>query len=193
MLKREPFNSLAYRELKDRKDVNSDSLVALIRERKNSDALLPLLLLRRFDERTYAQLPVDLRANVLTDALQQSKTSIPGDCRTFIWRKHQRRYWNLVRAPFRPSNECFRKHARPRLSEVRKEWKFTLVFRLLKKERSEQFVQFGNIDIRMVASETVAFISAARFVGLMQRCDIGTGQPLTIRFKIPVGEPGFNR
>lgn len=73
VLKREPFNSLAYRELKDRKDVNSDSLVALIRERKNSDALLPLLLLRRLDERTYAQLPVDLRANVLTDALQQSK------------------------------------------------------------------------------------------------------------------------
>jgi len=73
VLKREPFNSLAYRELKGRKDVNSDSLVALIRERKNSDALLPLLLLRRLDERTYAQLPADLRASVLTDALQQSK------------------------------------------------------------------------------------------------------------------------
>jgi hypothetical protein len=73
VLKREPFNSLAYRELKHRKDVNSDSLVAIVREKKNSDALLPLLLVRRLDERTYAQLPADLRAGVLTDALQQSK------------------------------------------------------------------------------------------------------------------------
>ena len=73
VLKREPFNSLAYRELKTRTDVNSESLLALIREQKNSDALLPLLLLRGLDQRTYAQLPADLRANVLTDALQQSK------------------------------------------------------------------------------------------------------------------------
>ena len=72
-LKREPFNSLAYRELRTRKDVPNDALVAMVEERKNADALLPLLLLRRLDERSYLQLPTELRANVLTDALQQSK------------------------------------------------------------------------------------------------------------------------
>jgi hypothetical protein len=72
--KKEPFNSLAYRELKGRKDVSSDSLVALIHELKNGDALLPLLLLRHLDEKTYSQIPIELRATVLTDALQQSKT-----------------------------------------------------------------------------------------------------------------------
>lgn len=72
--KKEPFNSLAYRELIGRKDVDGGSLVALIHEEKGGDALLPLLLLRRLDEKTYSQIPVELRANVLTDALQQSKT-----------------------------------------------------------------------------------------------------------------------
>jgi hypothetical protein len=71
---KEPFNSLAYRELVTRKDVDSSSLVALINEKKNGDALLPLLLLRTLDEKRYSQLPVELRANVLTDALQRSKT-----------------------------------------------------------------------------------------------------------------------
>jgi hypothetical protein len=73
-LKREAFNSLAYRELKGRTDVNTDSLVSLIRELKNGDALLPLLLLRKLNEKTYAEVPVELRADVLTDALEQSKT-----------------------------------------------------------------------------------------------------------------------
>jgi hypothetical protein len=71
---KEPFNSLAYRELVGRKDVDSGSLVTLIDEKKNGDSLLPLLLLRKLDEKTYSQIPVELRANILTDALQQSKT-----------------------------------------------------------------------------------------------------------------------
>jgi hypothetical protein len=72
--KKEPFNSLAYRELKDRKDVSSDSIVALIHELKGGDALLPLLLLRHLDAKTYSQLPVESRAEILTSALEQSAT-----------------------------------------------------------------------------------------------------------------------
>jgi hypothetical protein len=71
--KKEPFNSLAYRELRGRKDVSSDSLVSLVRKTKNADALLPLLLLRKLDQKTYSEMPAELRAGVLTDALQQSK------------------------------------------------------------------------------------------------------------------------
>ena len=71
---KEPFNSLAYRELVTRKDVDSAALAAQINEKKNGDALLPLLLLRKLDEKSYSQIPVELRANVLTDALQRSKT-----------------------------------------------------------------------------------------------------------------------
>lgn len=71
---KEPFNSLAYRELVTRKDVDSGSLVALINGKKNGDSLLPLLLLRKLDEKTYSQIPVEVRASVLTDALQRSKT-----------------------------------------------------------------------------------------------------------------------
>jgi hypothetical protein len=71
--KREPFNSLAYRELVGRKDVDSKALVALVDEKKNADALLPLLLLRKLDEKTYLQIPVEVRSTVLTDALEQSK------------------------------------------------------------------------------------------------------------------------
>jgi hypothetical protein len=72
--KREPFNSLAYRELVTRKDVDAKQLVSMVNEKKNGDALLPLLLLRQLDEKTYAQLPVEVKASVLTDALQNSKT-----------------------------------------------------------------------------------------------------------------------
>ncbi|MGD0814816.1 MAG: hypothetical protein ABSA83_14515 [Verrucomicrobiota bacterium] len=72
--KREPFNSLAYRELVTRKDVDSKVLVAIVDEKKNGDVLLPLLLLRKLDEKTYSQIPAEARAGVLTDALEQSKT-----------------------------------------------------------------------------------------------------------------------
>lgn len=71
--KREPFNSLAYRELKGRNDVNADSLVSLVGEMNNGNALLPLLLLRKLNEKAYLDMPAELRATVLTDALQNSK------------------------------------------------------------------------------------------------------------------------
>jgi hypothetical protein len=70
---KEPFNSLAYRELQTRKDVNPDSLVSLVRETHNGSALLPLLLLRKLNNKVYLDLPAELRATVLTDALQNSK------------------------------------------------------------------------------------------------------------------------
>jgi hypothetical protein len=72
--KREPFNSLAYRELRGRKDVNADALVSLVRKMNNGNALLPLLLIRRLNERTYLDMAPELRATVLTDALQTSRT-----------------------------------------------------------------------------------------------------------------------
>jgi len=46
----------------------------MVRETKNGNAILPLLLLRSLNERTYKALPVELRSGVLTDALQRSKT-----------------------------------------------------------------------------------------------------------------------
>jgi hypothetical protein len=72
--KREPFNSLAYRELVTRKNVDPKELVAIINEKSNADSLLPLLLLRKLDENTYAQIPADVRCGILTDALETSKT-----------------------------------------------------------------------------------------------------------------------
>ena len=72
--KKEPFNSLAYRELRGRTDVSADTLASMVRTTKNGDALLPLLLLRRLNEKAYLALPAELRAGVLTDALQNSKT-----------------------------------------------------------------------------------------------------------------------
>jgi hypothetical protein len=72
--KREPFNSLAFRELKGRHDVDPAALVSLVRGIDNGNALLPLLLLRRLDERAYLALPPERRATVLTDALQTSVT-----------------------------------------------------------------------------------------------------------------------
>jgi hypothetical protein len=70
---KEPFNSLAYRELQGRTDVSADSLASLIRDMHNGNALLPLLLLRKLNNKAYLDLPADLRAAVLTDALQNSK------------------------------------------------------------------------------------------------------------------------
>ena len=72
--KREPFNSLAFRELKTRKDVNTDTLASIVTQLRNADALLPLLLIRTLSDKAYLQVPVELRASVLTDALDQSKT-----------------------------------------------------------------------------------------------------------------------
>jgi len=70
---REPFNSPAYRELKDRRDVDSKALVALMKQNNNAGGLLPLLLLRKLDNKSYLEVSVELRAKILTDALQGSK------------------------------------------------------------------------------------------------------------------------
>jgi hypothetical protein len=70
---REPFNSLAYRELKTRTNVDPSALTALINENQNAGGLLPLLLLRKLDNRAYLNVPAEYRATVLTDALQRSK------------------------------------------------------------------------------------------------------------------------
>jgi hypothetical protein len=70
---REPFNSLAYRELKTRTDVDSNSLVAMVKANGNATGLLPLLLLRKLNNEAYLGVPAELRAKILTDALQESK------------------------------------------------------------------------------------------------------------------------
>ncbi len=71
---REPFNSLAYRELKTRTNVDSSALTAQVTENQNAGGLLPLLLLRKLDNKAYVGVPAETRAKVLTDALQASKT-----------------------------------------------------------------------------------------------------------------------
>jgi hypothetical protein len=71
--KKEPFNCLAYRELQTRTNVDSEALVSMVRDSKNADGLLPLLLLRKLDRPVYLKLLMKERADVLTDALQQSK------------------------------------------------------------------------------------------------------------------------
>jgi len=71
---KEPFNSLAYRELKTRTNVDSNALKALVKENQNAAGLLPLLLLRKLDNKTYMDVSAETRAKVLTDALQASKT-----------------------------------------------------------------------------------------------------------------------
>ena len=45
--KKEPFNSLAFRELKGCRDVDPAALASIVRQTDNGNALLPLLLLRR--------------------------------------------------------------------------------------------------------------------------------------------------
>jgi hypothetical protein len=71
---REPFNSLAYRELKTRTDVDPNALTALVKDNQNAGGLLPLLLLRKLDNKAYMDVSAETRATVLTDALQASKT-----------------------------------------------------------------------------------------------------------------------
>jgi hypothetical protein len=71
--KREPFNSPAYRELKTRTDLDAKALAALISENRNADGLLPLLLLRTRDRKSYLELSAELRARILSDALQSSQ------------------------------------------------------------------------------------------------------------------------
>jgi hypothetical protein len=70
---REPFNSPAFRELKGRTNVDTKSLAALVKENSNARGLLPLLLLRMLDNRSYLQVPVEVRARILTDSLRDSK------------------------------------------------------------------------------------------------------------------------
>lgn len=70
---REPFNSLAYRELKTRSGVDSKALTASVKDNPNATGLLPLVLLRRLDNKAYLEIPAELRAKVLTDALGSSK------------------------------------------------------------------------------------------------------------------------
>lgn len=69
----EPFNSLAFRELKGRTDVDSKALTTLVTQNANADGLLPLLLLRRLDNKSYLAVPAETRAKILTDALSGSK------------------------------------------------------------------------------------------------------------------------
>lgn len=70
---RDYFNSLAYRELKTRTNVDTNALVALVKQTPNADGLLPLLLLRQLDPKAFAALPAEQRANVLVDALKNAK------------------------------------------------------------------------------------------------------------------------
>jgi len=70
---REPFNSPAYRELKERKDIDSKALAAIVKDNTDAAGLLPLLLLRKLDSKSYLALPAELRAKILTGALQGSK------------------------------------------------------------------------------------------------------------------------
>ena len=70
---KEPFNSLAYRELKTRTNVDFNSLATLVKQNDNAAGLLPLLLLRKLDNKSYMAVPIKVRATILTDALQSSK------------------------------------------------------------------------------------------------------------------------
>jgi hypothetical protein len=60
--------------LTTRKDIDPNALAALVKENPNPGGLLPLLLLRNRDRKSFTELSADLRAKVLTDSLQASKT-----------------------------------------------------------------------------------------------------------------------
>jgi len=72
-VQKEPFNSLAYRELKQRKDVDPESLVALVKQNQDAGGVLPLLLLRKQSNKLYLGVQPAIRAKILTSALQGSK------------------------------------------------------------------------------------------------------------------------
>lgn len=69
----EPFNSLAFRELKGRTDVDTKALTTMVNQNANAEGLLPLLLLRRLDNKSYLAVPAETRAKILTAALSGSK------------------------------------------------------------------------------------------------------------------------
>lgn len=69
----EPFNSLAFRELKGRTDVDTKALTTMVNQNANAEGLLPLLLLRRLDNKSYLAVPAETRAKILTGALSGSK------------------------------------------------------------------------------------------------------------------------
>ncbi len=69
----EPFNSLAFRELKGRTDVDSKALTTMVNQNANANGLLPLLLLRRLDNKSYLAVSAETRAKILTDSLSGSK------------------------------------------------------------------------------------------------------------------------
>lgn len=69
----EPFNSPAFRELKGRTDVDPKALTTMVNQNANADGLLPLLLLRRLDNKSYLAVSAETRAKILTTALQGSK------------------------------------------------------------------------------------------------------------------------
>ena len=72
--KKEPFNSLAYRELSGRTNLDINQIVALIDSGKNADDLLPLLLIRKLDSIRYRKISPVTRSAILTDALATSVT-----------------------------------------------------------------------------------------------------------------------
>jgi hypothetical protein len=71
--KKEPFNSLAYRELITRKEVDPNPMIIMVRDNANADGMLPLLLLRKINYSAYLKLPMSQRIAVLTNALETSK------------------------------------------------------------------------------------------------------------------------
>jgi hypothetical protein len=79
---KEPFNSLAYRELQTRTDVDPNALTAAVKENQNAGGLLPLLILRKLNNKVYTGVSSETRAKVLTDGLQASKNfntwGVPG-------------------------------------------------------------------------------------------------------------------
>jgi hypothetical protein len=71
-MRKESFNSPAYRELKHRTNVDPAALVALVKKSDNADGLLPLLLVREQNSNAYQGIPAQTRAAVLTDTLERS-------------------------------------------------------------------------------------------------------------------------
>jgi hypothetical protein len=71
---REPFNSLSYRELRTRTNVEPNTLTALVKGNQDVGGLLPLLLLRLLDSKSYLAVSPEMRAKILTDSLVASKT-----------------------------------------------------------------------------------------------------------------------